>query len=193
MCKKCKLNVSVNDNTYPSPNKATQQNKITINNKINSKKMQENKSKNLATENVSTNNDVSNDTTNVSCNNITMKTLNQKENTKEQLAVMALIAITEPATESQSSRAHKQPLRSHPSNKIKVLLDSGSNGDLYFLPKGIDKPFPYLTRQAPNSWHTSNGSFQTKGRGKLRLNFFSILLAGSTPYNLTLLNVIKII
>jgi hypothetical protein len=51
-------------------------------------------------------------------------------------------------------------------------LDSGSDGDLYFLPKGKDKPFPYLTRQAPKSWCTSNGSFQTKGRGKLRLNFF---------------------
>ena len=43
MCKKRKLNVSVNDNTFPSPNKAIQQNKIIVNNKINSKKMQENK------------------------------------------------------------------------------------------------------------------------------------------------------
>ena len=84
---------------------------------------------------------------------------------------MALIAIMEPATESQSSRAYKQPLRSRPSNKIKVLLDSGSNGDLYFLQKGKDKPFPYLTRKVPKSWHTSNGSFQTNGRGKLRLKF----------------------
>ena len=43
MCKKCKLNISVNDNTYPSPNKAIQQNKIEFNNKINSNKMQEDK------------------------------------------------------------------------------------------------------------------------------------------------------
>jgi hypothetical protein len=78
----------------------------------------------------------------------------------------------EPATESQSSRAYKQPLRSHPSNKINVLLDSGSDGNLYFLQKGKDKPFPCLTRQAPKSWRTSNGSFQTNGRGKLRLRFF---------------------
>jgi hypothetical protein len=77
----------------------------------------------------------------------------------------------EPATESQSSRAYKQPLRSRPSNKIRVLLDSGSDGDLYFLPKGKDKPFPYLTRQVPKSWN-SNGSFQTNGRGKIRLKFF---------------------
>ena len=42
ICKKCKLNVSVNDNTYPSPNKAFQQNKIKFNNKFNSEMMQEN-------------------------------------------------------------------------------------------------------------------------------------------------------
>jgi hypothetical protein len=52
-------------------------------------------------------------------------------------------------------------------------LDSGSNWDLYFLQKGNDKPFPFLTRQVPKSWRTSNGSFQTNGRGrKLRLKFF---------------------
>ena len=78
----------------------------------------------------------------------------------------------EPVTESQSSRTHKQPLRSPHSNKVRVLLDSGSDGDLYFLPKGKHKTFPYLTRQVPKSWCTSNGSFQTNGRGKIRLIFF---------------------
>jgi hypothetical protein len=124
------------------------------------------------------NSDVSNDNKNVSSDNITMKTRKMdknpspKQSTKDQLGVTALIAIMEPATKSQSSRAHKQPLRSHPSNKIRVLLDSGSVGDLYFLPKGKDKPFPNLTRQAPKPWRTSNGSFQTNGRGKIRLKFF---------------------
>ena len=32
--------------------------------------------------------------------------------------------------------------------------------------------FPYLTRQVPNSWCTSNGSFLTKGRSKVCLKFF---------------------
>ncbi len=115
---------------------------------------------------------------NVSKDNTTMKTTNKgktqhkSKDTKERLGVTAVIAIMEPATESQSSRAHKQPLRSRPSNKIRVLLDSGSDGDVYFLPKGKDKPFPYLTRQVPKSWHMSNGSFQTNGRGKIRLKFF---------------------
>jgi hypothetical protein len=59
-----------------------------------------------------------------------------------RLGVTAVIAIMEPATESQSSRAHKQPLRSRPSNKIRVLLDSGSDGDLYSYQKEKTSPFP---------------------------------------------------
>ena len=35
MCKKPKLNVSVNENTYHSPNQVIQQNKIELNNKFN--------------------------------------------------------------------------------------------------------------------------------------------------------------
>eukprot|EP00804_Cyclotella_cryptica_P001001 CCRYP_012345-RA/>CCRYP_012345-RA protein AED:0.44 eAED:0.44 QI:0/-1/0/1/-1/1/1/0/179 len=91
---------------------------------------------------------------------------------KDRLCLTALLAIMESVTESQSSRAHKQPLRSRPSNKIKVLLDSGSDGDLVFLPKGKDKHFPFLTMQVPKSWHVSNGSFQTTGRRKIRVEIF---------------------
>ena len=42
MCKKRKSNVSVHDYTYPSPNKAIEQNKIELNNNFNSKVIQEN-------------------------------------------------------------------------------------------------------------------------------------------------------
>ncbi len=62
-------------------------------------------------------------------------------------------------------------MRSHPSNKIQVFLDTGSKGDLFFHEKGRPKPFPYLTRQVPKSWHMSNGTFHTHGRGKLRIKF----------------------
>ena len=41
-CKKSKLNVTVNDYTYPSPNKAIQQKKIEVNNNLTSGVMQEN-------------------------------------------------------------------------------------------------------------------------------------------------------
>ena len=78
----------------------------------------------------------------------------------------------EPATESQTFSRKKLPLTSHPSNKIKVLLDSGSNGDLYFLQKGTDKPFPYSKWQVPKSWHKLNGRFQTNGRTNLSVKFF---------------------
>ncbi len=78
----------------------------------------------------------------------------------------------EPATESQMFSRKKLPLTSRPRNKIKVLLDSGSNGDLYFLQKGTDKPFPYSKRQVPMSWHTLNGRFQTNGRTNLMVKFF---------------------
>ena len=94
----CKLNVSVNDYTYPSPNKAIQQNKIEL---IDSKMMQGNKAKKTCNKSYVTKNiNVSNDTTYVSCDNITTKIIIQKESTKGKLGVMALIAIMEPATES---------------------------------------------------------------------------------------------
>ena len=57
-------------------------------------------------------------------------------NTKDHLGITALTAIMELATESQDFRANKQPLKGCFSNKIKVLLDSGSDGDFFFLPKG---------------------------------------------------------
>ena len=97
---------------------------------------------------------------------------NVTSNTSDYVGVTALIAIMEPVTESHEFSRKKLPLISCPSNKIKVLLDSGSDGDLYFLQKGTDKHFPYLKRQVPKSWHTSNGSFQTNGRAKLRVKFF---------------------
>jgi hypothetical protein len=55
---------------------------------------------------------------------------------------------------------------------IKVLLDSGSDGNLMFHKKGTPMHFPYLTWQVPNSWHKSNGSFLTKGRSEGSLKFF---------------------
>jgi hypothetical protein len=41
-----------------------------------------------------------------------------------------------------------------------------------FHEKGTPMHLPYLTRQVPNSWHTLNGSFLTKGRSKVSLKFF---------------------
>ncbi len=53
-----------------------------------------------------------------------------------------------------------------------MLLDSGSDGDLMFHEKGTPKSYPYLIRQTPKSWSTSNGIFQTKGKGSFQVFFF---------------------
>jgi hypothetical protein len=77
------------------------------------------------------------------------------------------------ATENPARKNHEQSTGRRTSNTvIKILLDSGSDGDLLFHEKGTEKHFPYLTRQVPKSWRTSNGSFLTKGRSEVNLRFF---------------------
>jgi len=41
-----------------------------------------------------------------------------------------------------------------------------------FHRKGTKKYFPYLTRQVPKPWCTSNGTFHTEGKGSIEVNFF---------------------
>ncbi len=55
---------------------------------------------------------------------------------------------------------------------MRVLLDSGSDGDLVFVDK--DKPMllPSSKRLVPQLWNTSNGMFQTKRKAEIELNFF---------------------
>jgi hypothetical protein len=55
---------------------------------------------------------------------------------------------------------------------VRVLLDSGSDGDLIFVDK--DKPMllPSSKRLVPQLWNTSNGRFQTKQKAEIELNFF---------------------
>ena len=78
-------------------------------------------------------------------------------------AVVAKVKYT--ATDSQAYRKSKHPGRYHTSNNIiRVLLGSGSDGNLLFHEKGPPMHFPYLTRQVPLSWYMSNGSFLAKGR-----------------------------
>jgi hypothetical protein len=79
-------------------------------------------------------------------------------------AVMAVMMV-EPQSHHSSKKSPQKKL-------VRVLLDTGSDGDLLFHKKGTAKQFPYLTRQVPKSWRTSNGTFQTKGKGNLQLKFF---------------------
>jgi hypothetical protein len=54
---------------------------------------------------------------------------------------------------------------------IRVLLDTGSSGDLLFLKKGSNKYIPVVNRAVPESWGTSNGTFRTKKVGEIDLSF----------------------
>jgi hypothetical protein len=54
---------------------------------------------------------------------------------------------------------------------IRVLLDTGSSGDLLFLEKGSNKYIPVVSRAVPESWSTSNGTFKTKKVGEVELSF----------------------
>jgi hypothetical protein len=94
---------------------------------------------------------------------------------KKEGRVTAVVSQTRyhKATENHAQQRFKHSARGCPKNTvIKVLLDSGSDGDLMFHEKGTPMHFPYLTRQVPNSWHTSDGNFLTEGRSKVSLKFF---------------------
>ena len=58
-----------------------------------------------------------------------------------------------------------------PTMPIRVLLDTGSSGDLLFIAKGSQKYIPTLKRAVPQSWGTSNGTFITKKVGEISLSF----------------------
>jgi hypothetical protein len=54
---------------------------------------------------------------------------------------------------------------------IRVLLDTGSSGDLLFSEKGSNKYKPVVSRAVPESWSTSNCTFKTKKVGEVELSF----------------------
>ena len=63
----------------------------------------------------------------------------------ELLGVAAVIAEMISATENQASTDHEHPSKHRSNILIKVVLDTGSDGDLMFHEKGTYKHFPYLT------------------------------------------------
>jgi hypothetical protein len=91
--------------------------------------------------------------------------------------VTAVVAkVASDATKNQASRKIKY-CRWHFTSKsiIKVLLDSGSDGDLLIHEKGARIHFPNLTRQVQFFWHMSHGSILTKGTSKVVLTFIEYL------------------
>jgi hypothetical protein len=66
----------------------------------------------------------------------------------------------------------------HRSNKhckqtiVRILLDSGSNGDIIFVNKDKSMLLPYLKRLVPQSWNNLNGIFLMRRKARVELNFF---------------------
>ncbi len=54
---------------------------------------------------------------------------------------------------------------------IRVLLDSGSSGDLLFYEKGSSKCISVVKRVVPQLWGTSNGTFVTDRVGDIEISF----------------------
>jgi hypothetical protein len=55
---------------------------------------------------------------------------------------------------------------------VRVLLDSGSDGEIIFVSKDRPMLFPYSKRIVPQSWNTLNGIFQMWRKAWVELNFF---------------------
>ena len=53
----------------------------------------------------------------------------------------------------------------------RILLDSGSDGDILFNHRGRKEYIPSKERFAPQKWRTSNGTFKTTKVAKLELSF----------------------
>jgi hypothetical protein len=69
---------------------------------------------------------------------------------------------------------------------IRVLLDTGSSGDLLFFEKGSNKYIPVVSRAVPESWSTSNGTFKTKKVAEVELSFVEYSDSASKKVHLRL-------
>ena len=88
----------------------------------------------------------------------------------EEQKVTAVVAVIDTATEDptngiEHSKRCRRTKKLLFTKKIRVLLDTGSDGDIWFHRKGATKRFPYTERQVVKSYHTSAGVFQTKRSG----------------------------
>ena len=54
---------------------------------------------------------------------------------------------------------------------LRVLLDSGADGDLLMVHEGTHSIIPYQEKLRPQKWKTSNGTFETSHVGRLEVLF----------------------
>jgi hypothetical protein len=70
------------------------------------------------------------------------------------------------------SHHHQQSNKHNKQKIVRILLDSGSDGDFIFIDKDKSMLLPSSKRLVPQSWNTSNGRFQTTQKAEIELNFF---------------------
>ena len=162
--KKFKVNLGVNQYT-PVPNKAAHSNFI-FNNMSSIRFKDETPSK-VTTNRMDDPSDPDNDTE---------QELEDSSSVEDQ-KVTAVIAVIDTSTEDptngiEHSRRCRRTKKLLFTKKIRVLLDTGSDGDIWFHRKGATKRFPYTERQVVKSYHTSAGVFHTKGQAKFEMKFF---------------------
>ena len=95
----------------------------------------------------------------------------------EDQKVTAVVAAIDTSTEDpefgiEHSKRCRRTKKLLFTKKVRVLLDSGSDGDIWFHRKGATKRFLYPERQVVKSYHTSEGVFRTKGQAKFEMKFF---------------------
>ncbi len=154
--KRNKINTHIN--TYPRPIKATKNLDLKNLNKINTLQKINNNCTITQSERPAEMSDP--ELSGALLNSVSYSFKNERDG--RVTAVVATVKFQQ-VTKNQAKQRVEHSARCCPSNKIiQVLLDSGSDGDLMFHEKGTPMHFPYLARQVPNSWYTSNGSFLTK-------------------------------
>jgi hypothetical protein len=81
----------------------------------------------------------------------------------------AIVAVMRGRPKHSHHRQHSN--KHNKKNLVRVLLDSGSDGDLIFVDK--DKPMllPTTKRLIPQLYNTSSGRFQTTKKAETELNF----------------------
>jgi hypothetical protein len=89
---------------------------------------------------------------------------------------------------------HHQCSNKHYKRKlVRVLLDSGSDGDLIFIDKDKSMLLPSAKRLVPQSWNTSSGRFQTTRKAEIELKILSTPIVKGTSQHLTLLSILRLI
>ncbi len=72
---------------------------------------------------------------------------------------------------------------------VRVLLDSGSSGDLLFMKKGSSKCISIVKWVAPQSWGTSNGTFVTDRVGDIEISFVKYLASKKVRLQLDIVSI----